>query len=81
MHGRILIVDDVATNRIIYKVKLADAFYEPLLAADGQSCLDIARTEKPDLILLDLVLPDMPGAEVLRQLRADPSRGRSRWWC
>lgn len=71
MHGRILIVDDVATNRIIYKVKLTDAFYEPLMAADGKSCLDIARREKPDLILLDLVLPDMPGADVLRQLRAD----------
>lgn len=72
MHGRILIVDDVATNRIIYKVKLADAFYEPLLASDGASCLEVARGEKPDLILLDLGLPDMPGTEVLRRLRADP---------
>ncbi len=72
MHGRILIVDDVATNRIVYKVKLADAFYEPLLAADGESCLVVARAEKPDLILLDLILPDMPGTEVLRALRADP---------
>ena len=49
MHGRILIVDDVATNRIIYKVKLDDAFYEPLLAADGRSCLAIAREQRPDL--------------------------------
>ena len=72
MHGRILIVDDVATNRIIYKVKLDDAFYEPLLAADGRSCLAIAREQRPDLILLDLVLPDMPGTDVLRELRADP---------
>ncbi len=73
MHGRILIVDDVATNRIIYKVKLGDAFYEPLLAADGRSCLAVARKERPDLILLDLILPDMPGTEVLAELRADPA--------
>jgi two-component system, cell cycle response regulator len=72
MYGRILIVDDVATNRIIYKVKLGDAFYEPLLAADGKACLEIARSERPDLILLDLMLPDMPGTDVLRHLRADP---------
>ncbi|MFZ1469180.1 MAG: diguanylate cyclase [Paracoccaceae bacterium] len=72
MQGRILIVDDVATNRIIYKVKLGDAFYEPLLAADGATCLELARTERPDLILLDLVLPDMSGIDVLRDLRADP---------
>lgn len=73
MHGRILIVDDVATNRIIYKVKLTEAFYEPLLAADGQSCVEIARIERPDLILLDFMLPDMSGTEVLRQLRSDPA--------
>jgi two-component system, cell cycle response regulator len=73
MSGKILIVDDVATNRIVYKVKLGAACYAPILAADGASCLKMARQEKPDLILLDLVLPDMPGTEVLRHLRADPA--------
>lgn len=72
MSGKILIVDDVATNRIVYKVKLGAACYAPILASDGQSCLDLARSEKPDLILLDLVLPDMIGTEVLQRLRADP---------
>ena len=71
MDGRILIVDDVATNRIVFKVKLGAACYRPSLAADGESCLRMARDEPPDLILLDLMLPDMTGIEVLRRLRAD----------
>ncbi|WP_395004240.1 diguanylate cyclase [Cypionkella sp.] len=69
MVGKILIVDDVATNRIVMKVKLAAAGYQPLLVADGASCLEMLRQEKPDLILLDMTLPDMSGLEVLRQLR------------
>lgn len=73
MSGRILIADDVATNRIVLKVKLGEAFYQPLLAADGLSCLAMARSQRPDLILLDLMLPDIPGTAVLARLRADPA--------
>ncbi|AWD22839.1 diguanylate cyclase [Fuscovulum blasticum] len=72
MHGRILIVDDTATNRIVYKVKLSDAFYEPLLAADGATGLRLAQDAAPDLVLLDLSLRDLPGPEVLRRLKANP---------
>jgi two-component system, cell cycle response regulator len=73
MSARILIVDDVAANRIIQQARLAAAFYEPILAADGAACLAIARDERPDLVLLDLGLPDIPGLEVLRRLRRDPN--------
>ncbi|MGL6209000.1 MAG: diguanylate cyclase, partial [Paracoccaceae bacterium] len=72
MVGKILIVDDVSTNRIVFKVKLAAAGYAPLLAQDGASCIALAVRERPDMILLDLMLPDMSGIDVLAHLRADP---------
>lgn len=76
MIGTVLIVDDVATNRIVLKVKLGAAGYRTLTAPDGPTCLDLARREKPDLILLDAVMPGMDGVEVLRALRGDPATAR-----
>lgn len=73
MTGRILIVDDLATNRIILKVKLNAACYETLLASNGAEALAIAHAQQPTLILLDMMLPDISGIEVCRRLRADPA--------
>lgn len=72
MSGKILIVDDLAINRIILKVKLTAACHESVQAVDGMSALELARSEKPKLILLDMMLPDISGIEVCRRLRADP---------
>jgi two-component system cell cycle response regulator len=72
MTGRILVVDDVATNRIVMKVKLAAACYNVDQADCGTAALSAARTNPPDLILLDVVMPDMSGLEVCRKLKADP---------
>lgn len=73
MSARILIVDDVAANRIVQQARLSAAFYDPILAADGATCLALAREERPDLVLLDLDLPDISGLEVLHRLRGDPA--------
>ncbi|MFN4153124.1 MAG: diguanylate cyclase [Paracoccaceae bacterium] len=73
MDGRILIIDDVATNRIVFKVKLGAARYHPMMASGGAEGLRMARKEQPDLILLDLMLPDLSGIDVLRHLREDPA--------
>ncbi len=73
MSGTILIVDDVATNRIVLKVKLVEACYETLQAETGEEALQLARRHNPNLILLDLLLPGIDGIEVCRRLKADPA--------
>ena len=72
MSARILIVDDVAANRIVQQARLSAACYDTVLASDGTTCLAIARQDRPDLVLLDLDLPDISGFDVLRSLRRDP---------
>ena len=76
MFGKILIVDDVSTNRIVFKVKLTAAGYNTVMASYGAACLRLAQTEQPDLILLDQMLPDMSGIDVLHQLKANPATRR-----
>lgn len=73
MSARILIVDDIAANRIVQQARLAAAFYQTMLAADGTACLKVAQRERPDLVLLDLGLPDISGLEVLQRLRRNPA--------
>lgn len=73
MSGRILIVDDLATNRIILKVKLNAACHETLQASSGAEALELARLEQPKMILLDMMLPDISGLDVCRRLRSDPA--------
>ena len=68
---KILIVDDVATNRIVMKVKMAAAGYQPLLVADGASCLELVRYDKPDLILLDMSLPVVDGWDAAKALKTN----------
>lgn len=70
--SRILIVEDNALNRDALSRRLVRRGYHVLLAADGATGLSMASSHKPDLILMDLGLPDIDGWECTRRLKADP---------
>jgi len=71
MNGRILVVDDAMENIQILHGALQDE-HEVLFALDGRRALELARTQHPDLILLDAVMPDMDGYAVCQELLASP---------
>jgi len=69
MPARILVVDDETAVTDLLAYNLRKAGYETLLAADGREALRLARQSNPDLILLDLMLPEVDGLDVCRELR------------
>jgi CheY-like chemotaxis protein len=68
---RILIVEDNYELRNLYEMYLTDHGYEIFTAIDGQDALDKAKTYKPDLIFLDIMMPKIDGLDVLKILRHD----------
>jgi CheY-like chemotaxis protein len=69
---KVLVVEDVEFNRDLL-VQLLEDEYEVLTAADGAAGIDLAETEHPDLILMDLSLPVIDGWEATRRLKANKS--------
>ena len=69
---RILVVDDNETNRDILVTRLEAHGYQTLQAADGEEALRGVAQHSPDLVLLDLKLPDGSGHDVLEEVRSDP---------
>jgi DNA-binding response OmpR family regulator len=70
---RILIADDNAPNADLIEAHLDGTGYETKIVSNGEETLAAARSWKPDLILLDVMMPKLSGFEVCRQLRADPA--------
>jgi CheY-like chemotaxis protein len=68
---KILLVDDSKFLRLAAERALARAGYDVSSATDGEQALEIARKLRPDLILLDMLLPKLPGPEVLKALKKD----------
>jgi class 3 adenylate cyclase/CheY-like chemotaxis protein len=68
---RILIVDDTPANVEILEMRLAAHGYEILTAGDGEEALEIIDDQRPDLILLDIMMPKIDGIEVCRRVKAD----------
>lgn len=70
---KILIVDDVISNVLLLKVLLTNEKFNIITASNGCQALEQVEKEKPDLILLDVMMPDMSGFEVSQQLKANPA--------
>lgn len=68
---RILLVEDNETIRGAFRILLEESGYDVVEAATGADALTVARESRPDLILMDLGLPDISGLEVTRTLKAD----------
>jgi class 3 adenylate cyclase len=71
--GTILVVDDIEDNRAMLARRLARQGYEALTAAGGQAALDTLAARPVDLVLLDVMMPDLDGYAVLQRLKADPA--------
>ena len=67
----ILVVDDEKTNLVRARMLLQEEF-NPILVNSGEQCLKYLQNHKPDLILLDIMMPDMDGWQVMKQLKKDP---------
>jgi two-component system, cell cycle response regulator len=72
MTARILVVDDIRTNIKVLEAKLTSEYYEVITASSGPEALEAAAAQRPDLILLDVMMPGMDGFEVCRRLKANP---------
>lgn len=68
---KVLVIDDEAPIRLLCRVNLEAEKMQVLEAADGESGVEIARTEKPDVVLLDVMLPGMDGWQVAERLVED----------
>jgi adenylate cyclase len=73
MPARILVVDDNEINRDILVTRLQSHGYETLQASDGEQALAMVRDLLPDLILLDIMMPNIDGIEVCRRVKKDPA--------
>jgi DNA-binding response OmpR family regulator len=69
--SKILIVDDEQSIVDVLAYNLTKAGHQPIVARDGEQALRLARVERPDLVILDLMLPGMDGLDVCRELRKD----------
>jgi DNA-binding response OmpR family regulator len=69
--ARVLVIDDDPDVLLLCRVNLAHAGHEVLMALDAERGLEIARTEQPDVIVLDLMLPHLDGFDVMEVLTAE----------
>jgi DNA-binding NtrC family response regulator len=72
LKATVLVVDDIAANRNILRETLEQEAYEVLMVGKGQKAIEVAGKARPDVILLDVLMPEMDGFETCRRLKQDP---------
>ncbi len=72
MTGLVLVVDDVPANVKLLEAKLTNEYYDVITAKDGFEAIEQTKAKKPDLILLDVMMPGIDGFEACRRLKQDP---------
>jgi two-component system cell cycle response regulator len=72
MSAKILVVDDILPNVKLLEAKLKNEYYDVLCAYSGAEALEKIAQEKPDMVLLDVMMPEMDGFEVCRRIKANP---------
>ncbi|CAH2404947.1 PleD family two-component system response regulator [Mesorhizobium escarrei] len=73
MTARILVVDDIPANVRLLEVRLLAEYFEVLTATNGPDAIETCENGKVDVVLLDVMMPDMDGLEVCRRLKSDPA--------
>ncbi len=69
---KILVVDDVVSNVLLLKILLTNEKFQVITCNGGSACLELSRTQHPDLILLDVMMPDLSGFDTAVELKKDP---------
>jgi two-component system cell cycle response regulator len=72
MSGKVLVVDDLEPNLRLLEAKLKSEYYTVYTATNGFDAIDIAKEKEPDVILLDVMMPEMDGFETCRRIKRDP---------
>ncbi|MCS7215215.1 MAG: response regulator [Thermodesulfovibrio sp.] len=66
---KILVVDDEKNILMLYKAELEEEGYEVITANSGREAIELFETQKPDMVTLDIMMPDIDGIQVLRQIK------------
>ncbi len=72
MSARVLVVDDIAANVRLLEAKLAAEYFEVMTASSGKEALALIEKQTPDIVLLDVMMPELDGFEVCKRIRANP---------
>ncbi len=72
MTARVLVVDDIPANVKLLEARLSAEYFDVLTACSGEEALEICERERVDVVLLDVMMPEMDGFETCRRIKANP---------